>query len=363
MASSEEGLTLLSAARDKESRRRAAIALAKGAFQTDVIDASIPVLLDSTAISDQLGGLELIVQLVPHDGDGDDGASRVANFANTLRQPLASNEPEVAAKAAHCLGQLARAEGGHAAVKPALDQALRRLKEGNRLDCAVLVLVQLAANAPTLTYGAPKRPSIAPFTTRHATCAWCCTCRHAVHLGEICDHLWTAMRDKVAQTRHGAAAVLRACLALIASRPGHARERWYSRVYDETLRGLSSGSPTEAVHGALLTVAELLDAHGATLSEAQLETLFECAWACRSHEKKVVRQAVLDIPPRMAAHCERSNSDAVQGGPKLNFFEEKYLQGAPRTTQCLLALTLAAANCLDTHFRVAYVCVAYVQGR
>lgn len=116
-------------------------------------EAAILRLLDSTAVADQTSGLERILELMKRGADGHDGASRVTNFANYLRQPLASSDAVVATLAADCLGQLARAEGGHAAVKPTLDQALRRLREGNRLDSAVLVLVQLAEHAPTLTYG------------------------------------------------------------------------------------------------------------------------------------------------------------------------------------------------------------------
>ena len=264
------------------------------------LDAAIVRLLDSSLSSDQLGGLELILELTHCDASVHD-FTRVTNFANYLRQPLASSDAAVAARASHCLGQLARAEGGHAAVKPALDQALRRLKEGNRLDSAVLVLVQLAEHAPTLTY---------------------------VHLSEICDHLWTAIRDPRVSTRQGAAAVLRACLALVASRPGHARERWYARVYDEAQKGLASGASTEIVHGALLTIAELLDAPGARLTERQLDTLFEGAWACRNHRDKAVRRAVLDVPPRMAAHCERSSVEEVHRGAKLNLFESNFLNGS-----------------------------------
>ena len=108
-------------------------------------------LLESTSAADQLSGLERILELTPRDSE--DGASKITNFANFLRQPLASSDTAVAALASRCLGQLARAEGGHAAVKPALDHALKRLKEGNRLDSAVLVLHELAEQAPTLIYG------------------------------------------------------------------------------------------------------------------------------------------------------------------------------------------------------------------
>ena len=78
----------------------------------------------------------------------------------------------------------------------------------------------------------------------------------------------------------------------------------------------SDGRAPEAVHGALLTVAELLGAGGASLSDDQLSTLFEHTWATFDHRDKTVRRAVLDVPPRLAAHC-----DAVQS----TLFVDRYL--------------------------------------
>lgn len=219
------------------------------------LDQAIFELTNSAAVHEQLGGLLLIEELTSRHSE--DAASKVTNFANCLRRPI-TESPDLAVLtlATDCLGRLARAEGGHAAVKPQLDVALQRLKAGNRLDSAVLVLRQLAENAPTLTY---------------------------VHLDDIFRDLWTAMRDVRVQTREGAAAVLRACLALVSSRKSEARRKWYLRIYEEAQRGLleRSGSsgfggesrPTEAVHGALLTVAELLTAQGVELTEVQLDGL------------------------------------------------------------------------------------------
>ena len=267
------------------------------------LDHTIFELTNSAVVHEQLGGLLLIQELTRHESE--DNATKVANFANYLRQPITSSDPAVLNMATHCLGQLAHTEGGHAAVKPELERALQRLEagsqHGNRLDSAVLVLCQLAEHAPTLTY---------------------------VHLDHVFHHLWTAMRDTRVQTREGAAAVLRACLTLVAGRKSEARKRWYSRVYEEARQGLAERSgafletrPPETVHGALLTVAELLEARGVELSEAQLELLFEGAWACRDHRDRLVRRAVLEVPPRMASHCERS--DKVAG-----LFHDKFLHGS-----------------------------------
>ena len=238
-------------------------------------------LLDGTGF-EPLGGLELILEFTNRGSADED---KVTEFSNLLLQPIKSSDVAVVALAARCLGQLARAEGGHKKVKPHLENALDRLENGNRLEAAVLVLCELAEHAPTLTYG---------------------------HLDQIFEHLWTAMRDAKAPTRYGAQRVLRACLALVASRPGQLRDKWYSRVYDEAQKMLTErpgafgadGRTTEHVHGALLTIAELLDARGAALGEAQLDALMSASWAFKDHRERLVRQAVSTArrpPPRQPA--------------------------------------------------------------
>lgn len=136
----------------------------------------ISALLHSGSASEQLGGLKLMQELIPRESN--DSASKAANFANYLRLPIdKSNDPAVLGAATGCLGLLAASEGGLAVVKPEHTRALKRLKEGSRLDSAVLVISQLAENAPTIAY---------------------------VHIAEVFAHIWTAMRDERLQTREGA---------------------------------------------------------------------------------------------------------------------------------------------------------------
>eukprot|EP00966_Prymnesium_polylepis_P172847 3997734-Prymnesium_polylepis.1 len=205
----------------------------------------------------------------------------VTNFANCLQQlNTKSSEPEVLLKACKALGEIAKVEGGSAAVEPLLKQALQRLKTTNKLESAVLVIEELAKNAPTLTY---------------------------VHVKEVLDNIWEAAFHPTIGVREGAASALHACLDLVGGRENRARARWYDKVLEEAQRGFGLGT-TEACHGALLTTAELLSASGAQLDQQSLTDLFERAWPLREHRERFMRRAVLTLLPRFAQHCAQSAS-------------------------------------------------------
>ncbi|KAL1521017.1 hypothetical protein AB1Y20_022574 [Prymnesium parvum] len=233
----------------------------------------------SNIVEKQLLGVQYILEVLRLEVD--DRASMVTNFANCLQQLNSkSSEPEVLQKASHALGELAKVEGGSAAVEPLLKQALQRLRTGNKLESAVLVIEELAKNAPTLTY---------------------------VHVKEVLDHMWDAVFHLNVVVRDGAANALHACLALVAGRESRARTGWYAKVFEEAQRGFSLNL-TEASHGALLTTTELLGASGAHLTERDLTLLFESAWALRDHRERFMRRAALALLPRFAQHCAQSST-------------------------------------------------------
>ena len=67
---------------------------------------------------------------------------------------------------------------------------------------------------------------------------------------------------------------------------------------------------------------------------------------CRDHREKAVRRAVLDVSPRMAAHCARSLVEGVEGrGARRNLFEERYLQSSVE----LMVTALRSAQYADMH--------------
>ena len=85
-------------------------------------DAALLRLLDSASVSDQLGGLALLLELARVDGDGHDGTSKSTNFANHLRRPLASNDAAVASVLKHCF-----ARGSTRVIQRTLREGIARL--------------------------------------------------------------------------------------------------------------------------------------------------------------------------------------------------------------------------------------------
>ena len=283
------------------------------------MNAKILEMLNTAAVSDQLGGMQLMQELTRVESE--ENASKVTNFANYLRQPIASSDPHVSALAARCLGQLACAEGGHAAVTPALKQALGRLRDGKRLDAAVLVLCQLAEHAPTLTYGAhsgllsrppaslnapPSLAIVPPVDVVH---------RRAVHLTEIFEHLWTAMRDARMKTRLGAAETLRACLSLIATRQGTSRRKWYLGIDHEARKGAQANirgrggtsphEPARARSSAHTTCDEAPLARDGW-SDAGRACCCCCVCARPGAARSLRQRAVHRERPRLVAHRGRT---------------------------------------------------------
>ena len=54
-----------------------------------------------------------------------------------------------------------------------------------------------------------------------------------VHVAEVFQHLWIAMREPRVAVREGAAAALRAVLELVAGRESRLRTHWYRRPRPE----------------------------------------------------------------------------------------------------------------------------------
>ena len=200
----------------------------------------VSALVNSSAVHEQLGGLLLVQELIPLECE--DNASKITSFANFVRLPLgASADGPVLQSASRALGMLAQA-GGNEAVEPELKRALQRLKLSNRLESAVLVIRELAVHAPTLLY---------------------------VHVADVIDNLWPAIKHPAMSVREGAAAALHAALELVAARSNGTPRvlgggscagegsagRWYQLCFDEAKGGFELGT-AESIHGTLLTTAE-----------------------------------------------------------------------------------------------------------
>jgi len=153
-----------------------------------------------------------------------------------------------------CAGRLAQASGTLTAVfvvefevKRALEW-LQDVKHESRRYAAVLVLKELAENAPTLFY---------VHVSSFFDLVWYClssfllkqSCPHAHFI--LCSR--SALYDYNLSIREGAVEALHAALALISERENRLRLQWYHKIYDEAQKGLRQNTvPT--IHGSLITL-------------------------------------------------------------------------------------------------------------
>ena len=257
-------------------------------------------LINSPDLNDKLAGCTAIYELIDEPFVGDN-ETKTLRFANYLRSIAPStNDPVVLKLAARTLGHLARSGGTMTVdfvdfeVKRALEwlqaQPEPRSGETKRL-AAVYTLRELCEAAPTLFY---------------------------VHTAVFFTCIWSALTDPGVNVREAGAKALSSALALIARRRSRNREQWYAGLYRSTKQiltsmpapgpgggGSSSSSakgpvlPVELIHGAMLTIAELLQ-HGGLFMASRFNDTCEMVLRYREHKEKLVRRTVIVLLPRLA---------------------------------------------------------------
>lgn len=145
---------------------------------------------------------------------------------------LPHHDQQIMVPAAKALGRLAVSSTTLTAdlVDTQVEHALEWLQGDRSRLAAVLVLRELAVNAPTLIYA---------------------------YIHRILDLIWLALRDSRNVIREYAADCLSQCLEIVQQRETPMRKTWYARIWEEVNRGLRMNSP-EATHGSLLAMRELL---------------------------------------------------------------------------------------------------------
>eukprot|EP01113_Clastostelium_recurvatum_P006582 TRINITY_DN1298_c0_g1_i1.p1 TRINITY_DN1298_c0_g1~~TRINITY_DN1298_c0_g1_i1.p1 ORF type:complete len:2380 (+),score=927.36 TRINITY_DN1298_c0_g1_i1:62-7201(+) len=232
-------------------------------------------LVNSTGVQEKIGGILAIDELI--DVDYDENATKITRLANFLRLGLATTEPSVLLIASKALGKLARSSGTLTAecvefeVKRALEWLQERERSEPRRHAAVLVLKELAINAPTLFY---------------------------VHVALFVDLVWVALRDPKQAIREGAVEALKACLELIAERENRLRLQWYQKIFDEAQKGFKQPSP-EWIHGSLIALGELLRNTGEFM-HTRFKEVCETILKYRDHREKLVKRTVIVLLPRLA---------------------------------------------------------------
>jgi FKBP12-rapamycin complex-associated protein len=203
-------------------------------------------MVSGSEMHEKKGGVMAIMSLVGVDGGS---SSKVNRFANYLRHVLPCGDTVAMEMAAKTVGQLALSGGTFTAeyvefeVKRSIEALQADRNEGRR-HAAVLILRELAVNAPTLFY-----QKVQPFF----------------------DNIFTAIRDPKHAIREGAIAALRACLVLTSqreskdNRSSYPKRTWYQQAYEEAEKGLTDQkekgsilSRDDRAHGSLLIINELI---------------------------------------------------------------------------------------------------------
>lgn len=182
--------------------------------------------------------------------------------------------------AARALGRLATpgnpltAELVDSEVKAALE-ALQAERVENRRFAAVLILRELANNAPTLLYQ---------------------------YVSQILEVIWVALRDPKVLIRESTSEALRTIIEIIGARDPLFREQWFTRIYQEIAKGFQIGS-VESIHGSLFALKELLNKGGMFMQGGtKYQDACDRVFLYKEHREPLIRREVTIIIPILAAY-------------------------------------------------------------
>lgn len=228
----------------------------------------------SSDSADKIGGVYALDALL--DFDGIDNGTKTTRFTQSLRTILRGKDIVPMQHAAIVLGKICRPGGSlvselvEAEVKTALEWLQSDRVEERRYS-AVLVLRELARNAPTLMYA---------------------------FVGLVFDQIWVGLRDIRLLIRQTASEAISACFQIIRERDQGLRQAWQAKIYEEAVIGVRQGS-LEFIHGSLLVIKELLQQGGMFMHEHYQEVC-EIVYRQKDHRDVQVRKTVVTLIPELA---------------------------------------------------------------
>ena len=245
-------------------------------------------LVNSPDLRRRLGGVYAIDQLT--DVKMGENVGKINRFATYLRDVFTPTcEPQLAEAASRALGHLVLTGGVLTAdvVESEVKRSLDWLESADRVEArryaAVLILRELAANAPTV---------------------------FNVHVPAFIDAIWPALRDPKLAIREAAVRALRQCLVVIEKRETRYRVQWYYKLYEETQSGISAkGASVEDVHGSLLAFGELLR-HTGEFMLSRYKEVAETVLRLHESKERIVRRSVTNLIPKLAAFSPQRFSES-----------------------------------------------------
>lgn len=226
--------------------------------------------------AERLGGIYALDALV--DFDGVDVAAKYTRFTQNIKTVLRGKDINPMKPAAIALGKLCRPGGSLISelVDSEVNTALEWLQNDRveeRRYSAVLVLRELARNAPTLMYQ---------------------------YIPAIFDWVWVGLRDLRQLIRETSAETVSACFRIIRERDQEMKQLWMSKIYNEARQGLKVNT-VESIHASLLVLRELLEQGGMYMQEHYQEAC-EIVFKHKDHRDPTTRRTVVYLIPDLASY-------------------------------------------------------------
>ncbi|KAI1333519.1 FAT-domain-containing protein [Xylariaceae sp. FL0016] len=227
--------------------------------------------------SERLGGVYALDALVEFDGV--DVTAKYTRFTANLKTILRGKDLVPMQPAAVALGKLCRPGGSliselvDSEVKTALEWLQSDRIEEKRYS-AVLVLRELARNAPTLMYN---------------------------YVSMIFELIWVGLRDSRTLIRATAGEAVSACFRIIRERDQAMKQDYMTRMWNDSLTGLRINT-IESLHGSLLVLKELLEQGGMFMQDHYQEAC-DIVHRLKEHRDMTVRKTVVTLIPDLANYA------------------------------------------------------------
>ncbi|KAH8902209.1 phosphatidylinositol 3-kinase tor2 [Coniochaeta sp. PMI_546] len=223
---------------------------------------------------DRMGAVYILDSLV--DFDGIDVAIKYTRFASNLKMILRGKDLVPMQPAAMVLGKLCKPGGSliselvESEVKTALEWLQSERVEERRYS-AVLILRELARNAPTLMYA---------------------------YVNLIFDQIWVGLRDQRHLIRATSSETVSACFKIIRDRDQDLKQEWMDKMFHEAVRGLKMAS-NESIHASLLVLKELLEQGGMYMQDHYQEAC-DIVYRHKDHRDPAIRKTIVLLIPDLA---------------------------------------------------------------
>ncbi|ORY61495.1 phosphatidylinositol 3-kinase-like protein [Pseudomassariella vexata] len=241
------------------------------------VNSRITSLVHSNTPGDRIGGVYAMDALV--DFEGVDVTVKYTRFTSNLKAILRGTDLVPMQSAAVALGKLTRPGGSliselvDSEVKTSLEWLESERIEERRYS-AVLVLRELARNAPTLMYS---------------------------YVGLVFDLIWVGLRDPRQLIRATSGETVSACFRIIRERDHDLKAAWMTKMYNELLIGLKFGT-VESIHGSLLVLRELLE-QGAMFMQDHYQEACDIVFKHKDHRDHIIRKTVVQLIPDLANYA------------------------------------------------------------